>query len=158
MRLIKYGTRLNKDRLPYLVREMSQNYAGKNMGNSLLAYNILKDIEEAGSLAQEKFWMFCLDNKMHIIGYFTMFAGAKSLCPVDKGLLFTNALAAGAANIILAHNHPSGDLAPSDKDIALTKDVCQGADLLGMCLQDHLIVTDGAYTSIRETCPEIFSK
>ena len=42
MRLIKYDTRLNEDRLPYLVREMSRNYAGKNMGNSLLAYNILK--------------------------------------------------------------------------------------------------------------------
>ena len=157
-RVIKYGLRLGEDRLPYLVREMSHNYSGQDAGGPSQIADILREIEGGPSLIQEKFWMFCLDNCLRIIGYFEMLAGGKHCCLVDSSLLFTSALAAGADSIVLAHNHPSGDLSPSEKDVALTKRVAKGAELLGMHLEDHVVVCGGSYASIRSIYPEIFLK
>ena len=113
MRAVKYGIRLDKDRLPYLVKEMSHNYKGRNAGNAGRIVEILREIEEADSLCQEKFWLFCLDSGMKIIGYFELFAGSKDRCLVDRAHLYTCALSTGASHIVVAHNHPSGDPSPS---------------------------------------------
>jgi len=63
---------------------------------------------------------------------------------IDVGAVFREALKAGAEEIIVAHNHPSGDPTPSKADIAATKELCKAGDLLGVPLVDHLIVGDSA--------------
>ena len=115
MRAVKYGIRLDKDRLPYLVKEMSHNYKGRNACSPDRIIEILREIEEADSLVQEKFWMFCLDSGMKIIGYFELFAGSRDRCLVDRAHLYTCALSTGASHIVVAHNHPSGDPSPSKR-------------------------------------------
>ena len=69
---------------------------------------------------------------------------------IDPGTIFREALKAGAEEIIIAHNHPSGNLVPSNADIAVTLELKDLAERLGVPLLDHLIVTsfDADFTSI----------
>jgi len=64
--------------------------------------------------------------------------------------LFALALKAKATRLILAHNHPSGQLKPSNADIALTKRLQQGGNILGIEIADHLIVTPHNYYSFAD--------
>ena len=63
---------------------------------------------------------------------------------IDAGAIFREALKAGAAEIIVAHNHPSGDIAPSKADIAATKKLREAGELLSVPLLDHLILGKAA--------------
>ena len=63
---------------------------------------------------------------------------------IDVGSIFREALKAGAEEIIVAHNHPSGDIAPSKADIAATKKLREAGVLLSVPLLDHLILGRGA--------------
>lgn len=71
---------------------------------------------------------------------------------IDAGAIFREALKAGAEEIIVAHNHPSGNLTPSKADIAATAKMREAAELLGVPLIDHLILgMCGKFASINET-------
>ena len=71
---------------------------------------------------------------------------------IEAGVIFREALKAGAEEIIVAHNHPSGDLTPSKADIAATAKLCEAADLLGVKLLDHIILgpADSGFASLAE--------
>ena len=70
---------------------------------------------------------------------------------IDAGAIFREALTAGAEEIIVAHNHPSGDLTPSKADIAATMKLREAADLLSVPLIDHIILgRGGAFRSLAE--------
>lgn len=71
---------------------------------------------------------------------------------IDAGTIFREALKAGAEEIIVAHNHPSGDLTPSRADVDATRKLGEAARLLNVKLLDHLIIgtTLGGYTSLAE--------
>ena len=62
---------------------------------------------------------------------------------IDAGAIFREALKVGAEEIIVAHNHPSGNLTPSRADIAATARLQDGAELVGLKLIDHLIIGNG---------------
>ena len=59
---------------------------------------------------------------------------------IDAGAIFREAFRMGAEEIIVAHNHPSGDITPSQADLDATKQLCQGAELVGLRFLDHLIL------------------
>ncbi len=63
---------------------------------------------------------------------------------------FRRAISAGAAAIIVAHNHPSGEVDPSDDDIKVTKTIFEAGELLGIKMLDHIIFTNNSYFSFRE--------
>ena len=80
---------------------------------------------------------------------------ADGTAAIDAGAIFREALKAGAEEIIVAHNHPSGDLTPSKADIAATAKVCEAANLLGVKFLDHIILGDGdAFLSLAEFADE----
>lgn len=64
--------------------------------------------------------------------------------------IFKDAIRANAAQLIVAHNHPSGDPEPSPEDIALTRRIDEAAKIIGIELLDHVIVTSSGYTSLKE--------
>ena len=68
----------------------------------------------------------------------------------DPKRIFQAALKANASSIILAHNHPSGNLNASQQDIALTKKIKKGAEFLEIAVLDHLIITDESYKSLAD--------
>lgn len=99
---------------------------------------------------QEKVMVLLLDNKLTLIHskLLTIGTANASLCsPRD---VFMAALKEGAVNIILMHNHPSGDPTPSRQDIELTHRLEEGGKMLEIRLVDHLIIGDLCYTSMKE--------
>ncbi|MCK4267598.1 MAG: hypothetical protein KAX16_02100, partial [Actinomycetia bacterium] len=64
--------------------------------------------------------------------------------------LFKTAIRANGASIIVAHNHPSGDVEPSREDIELTRRLTEAGQILGIELIDHIIIGDGSWLSLKE--------
>ena len=94
--------------------------------------------------------MICLNRANEVIGYFKVSSGGTASTIMDAKVIFVQALQAGAHSIILAHNHPSGDLRPSEVDIKLTKQLIKGAQLLDMRVLDHIILTEKSHTSMAD--------
>ena len=102
-----------------------------------------------GDAAQEVMLVFLLNIKNHVVGFTEVARGSIDSCPVDLRQLFRVAVISGAAAIIVAHNHPSGDPTPSEEDRRLTRRVEEAAELLGIKLLDHVVVTDTDCSSMR---------
>jgi len=91
-----------------------------------------------------------LNRANEVLGIFNLSKGGVSGAFVDAKLIFSIALKGNASSIILAHNHPSGNLSPSKNDIALTKRIKEGAKLLDINLLDHLIITKNSFYSFSD--------
>lgn len=98
----------------------------------------------------EEFKILLLDRNNCCMGIVPISQGGVSGTLVDAKLVFASALKARACGLILGHNHPSGNLNPSQSDISLTKRLVQGANYLDLKILDHLILTDTAYTSFAD--------
>ncbi len=103
-----------------------------------------------GDSAQEHFLVFHLDCKNKVIGYTEAARGGLDSCPVDPRCVFRACIAAGASALVVAHNHPSGHCTPSAEDKRLTERLKKSAELLGLILLDHVIVSDEAHLSFAE--------
>lgn len=102
-------------------------------------------------LPQEEMWVLLLNQAGRVIATENLSRGGISETSVDVRLIMHKAISHLASAIILAHNHPSGSLQPSEQDIALTRRVEQAAQLVGFRLNDHLIIgDDGAYYSFAD--------
>ena len=103
-----------------------------------------------GELPHEEFWILYLNNSNKIIKSAQLSKGGITGTVVDVRLAFKEALQLGAVGIILAHNHPSGTLKPSQADIQLTKKLKIAGESLDIKVLDHLIVTEKAYFSFAD--------
>ncbi len=101
-------------------------------------------------LKKEIFKGIYLNTKNKIIREETLFVGTLTSTSVHPREVLRPALSEGAANIIIMHNHPSGDPAPSHEDVALTKQLSDACDIMGIKLLDHIIIGDGTYISMKE--------
>jgi DNA repair protein RadC len=99
---------------------------------------------------QEVFIALQLDNKNRVIGYQEVARGTGNACAVKPADVFRAAIIAGAISIIIAHNHPSGEPAPSAEDIALTKRIKRAGDLLGIAVLDHIVSAEKGHFSFAD--------
>lgn len=90
---------------------------------------------------KERFIAILLDTKNRIIGIDLISIGTINQAPTHPREIFRKAITAGANSIILAHNHPSGDVTPSSADIDVTKRIDKCGELLGIMLLDSLIIS-----------------
>lgn len=104
----------------------------------------------------EAFYAIPVDVKNRPLGVEVIALGSVDSCPVDIRKAFRAAIVLGASALIAAHNHPSGNLAPSLEDKALTERLAKAGHLLGLPLLDHVIVTLGDHVSLRERNPKLF--
>ncbi|MBF4465755.1 DNA repair protein RadC [Flavobacterium sp. LC2016-12] len=100
-----------------------------------------------GELPHEEFWVLFLNNSNKVISKSQLSKGGISGTIVDVRLVFKLALENGATGLILCHNHPSGNLQPSDADRQITKKIKQAGDSLDVKVLDHLIITETKYYS-----------
>jgi DNA repair protein RadC len=98
----------------------------------------------------EHFWLLLLNTRHEVLDRIELSHGGLASSPVHPREVFKAAVRAGAAAVILVHNHPSGDPAPSRADLALTARLLRAAKVIGIPILDHLIVGDGRYVSLRE--------
>lgn len=97
-----------------------------------------------GAPTVEHFVAVALNSRNEAIGWSTIAIGTETMCAVAPSEVCRFALLAGAAALVVGHNHPSGDPNPSSEDIALTERLGEAMRLLGIRLLDHVIVGDGS--------------
>lgn len=103
-----------------------------------------------GARAVEQFGVMLLDTKHRVIRTAVITVGTLDASIVHPREIFREAAAAGAAAIVLFHNHPSGDPEPSQDDIELTARLIAAGMIMGIFVIDHVILGDGQYCSFRE--------
>jgi len=103
--------------------------------------------------AQERFAVLLLDVKHRLIGTRIITVGTATETLASPRDIFREVIRQGATRLIVAHNHPSGSVEPSPEDIILTRQLLEGALLLGIPLLDHLILGNGEFRSLRQTTP-----
>ena len=99
---------------------------------------------------QEHFYALYLNRRHRILGYYRVSVGGINGTVADVRLIMAAAIKSASSAIVLVHNHPSGNLRPSDADIDLTKKVKQSAALLDIQVLDHIILTKDAYFSFTD--------
>lgn len=113
--------------------------------SSKLVFEIMQPI--IGELPHEEFWVLFLNNSNKVISKSQLSKGGMTGTIVDVRLVFKLALESGATALILCHNHPSGNLQPSDADRKITKKIKLAGDSLDVKVLDHLIITETKYYS-----------
>ena len=111
------------------------------------AWNDLKDIRAS---KKEYFVVFYLDIRNQIIKREIISIGSLNASLVHPREVFEPAIKNNTAQIILSHNHPSGDSHPSDDDLRLTTRLIKAGEILGIEIIDHVIVTEKKYFSMKE--------
>jgi DNA repair protein RadC len=99
---------------------------------------------------RESFYALYLNRANKVLGYQLISIGGISGTVVDVRCIYQAALKALAVNLIIAHNHPSGNNEPSDADIKITKKLKEAGNLLDITLLDHLILLPEGYTSMAD--------
>lgn len=99
---------------------------------------------------KEKFLVFWLNTSNMVQGFEIISEGILSASVVHPREVFRGSVVASCANIILAHNHPSGNPEPSREDISITKRLVEAGNILDVKVLDHLIITDEGFTSFVE--------
>lgn len=114
-------------------------------------YKLLRQTWDESKLELVEQFKIMLTNRANrVLGILEISTGGIAGTVADPKLIFVAALKAGASGIILSHNHPSGNLKPSQADIDLTKKIKEGGRLLEISLLDHIIVTTEGYYSFAD--------
>ncbi|MEO6833425.1 MAG: JAB domain-containing protein, partial [Chitinophagaceae bacterium] len=96
---------------------------------------------------QEQFIVLYLNQARSIIGYYRHSKGGINSTVADKRIIIGTALKCAAVGMVVAHNHPSGNLQPSDADLGLTRELKEGCKVVNISLIDHIILTKTGYYS-----------
>jgi DNA repair protein RadC len=107
-------------------------------------------VPEFGSQPVEHFGLLLLDTKRRVLRTTLVSVGTLDASIVHPREVFRAAATGGAAALILFHNHPSGDPAPSADDVELTRRMMRAGELMGIAVLDHIIVAETRYHSLRE--------
>lgn len=158
MKIHLFNLQLSKRyRHPQLVREQSFDYInGTVFDRPKEIYKLAVNVFHMDILAEEYVYIFCMDTKMRRIqGVFQLSHGTVNFSIASPREALIRVLLCGASNIVLVHNHPSGDVSPSQQDISLTRKMWNACNLLEIPLADHIIV-GREYFSFRENFPFIW--
>jgi len=149
MNINTYNIRFNSDRIGQLVKEETYAYSSDVavINTPEKAAELIETIWSGSQLAQEHFWLLTLDGARKVSGAFTVTVGTLTASLVHPREVFQRAILAGAASIIIAHNHPSGSLTVSKNDRDVTDKIRRAGNILGISLDDHIIVADGGFVS-----------
>lgn len=142
----------------FMVAEVEVTYRPKfraqerpKITTSEQAYNLFLSRWSKGKIELlEEFKILLLNRNSRVLGIADISQGGVSGTVVDPKIIFAISLKANASSIILCHNHPSGNLKPSDADIVLTRKMIEGGRLLDIVIWDHLIVNGESYYSFAD--------
>ncbi|MFN3678101.1 RadC family protein [Thermosynechococcus sp.] len=98
----------------------------------------------------ERFAVLLLDVRHRLLGFHVITVGTATETLAHPREIFREAVRRNASRLIIAHNHPSGNLSPSQADLDLTKQILQAGQVMGIPVLDHLILGNGDYQSLRE--------
>ncbi len=129
-------------------RQLSEGILRKVVSSSKSAADIL--IPLMSDLVNERFCLLCLSASNALLHYEFVSSGGLSSTVVDVRVIMKTALQQMASKVIIAHNHPSGNLKPSSSDRAVTEKIKQAGSVLDIQLVDHIIIGDQQYLSFAD--------
>lgn len=129
-------------------RNESEVMAREKITNSRDAFEILRST--MGDLPYEEFWIILLNKANKVIRKSSISEGGISGTVVDPKKIFKIALDCHASSIILGHNHPSGNIQPSEADHKITRKIREAGQMLDVAVLDHLIIGDDRYYSFAD--------
>lgn len=138
------------------IKEIKVSYSsGVNnkikINNSKDSYELLKSCWNMNTIElQEEFMVLLLNRNNQVLGIYPLSRGGVSGTIVDAKLVFSVALKCNASSIILAHNHPSGNLQPSEMDKRLTEKLKRAGEFLDINVLDHIILSRQNYYSFSD--------
>lgn len=108
-------------------------------------------VQDMAHLQQEHVRALLLDSGRRVVAISTIYIGTLNASVVRVAEVYREAIARNCPALILAHNHPSGDPAPSPEDVEITRALTAAGELLDIQFLDHLIIARGGWTSLRES-------
>ncbi len=129
-------------------RRMSEVMEKEKIGSSKDVFNMFRNI--LSDSHYEEFWLLLLNRANKILRTINISSGGLSGTVADPKKIFKMALDNNASSIILCHNHPSGNIKPSDADIKLTKKLTEAGKLLDLPVLDHVIIGEEKYYSFAD--------
>jgi DNA repair protein RadC len=150
MKIAELTCYLNESRQIYLEGNGYKTTPGRwHVNNPESTVDLINGIYKGNRLPEEHAWMLCLDNKSKVIGIFEVAKGNATTTIMPIREICRNALLVNAVGVVLVHNHPTGDVTPSDVDIATTVELKNAMKTIGITLCDHIIIGD-TYCSMKE--------
>lgn len=145
MRITQYKTVLTEERKVKLEKEKSKNCP---MIDSMInspdkVLSVARDFLRMHEDSEEHAYMLCLNTKLVLTSVFQISHGTVNGAMMGAREIFQKALLANAVNIIVMHNHPSGDCNPSIEDIKVTERLVKAGDIVGVSVMDHVIIGGG---------------
>lgn len=136
--------------LTELTKRMSKEIQGDKL--RLITPQNVADyyMQDMRHLSREQVTLLMMDSKNKIIKDMIISSGTVNTSIMPTREIFVQAVKYEAVNIILLHNHPSGDPTPSAEDIRVTKRLLEAGNLIGITLMDHIIIGDNRYISLKE--------
>lgn len=151
MRVTTYELRKGRDDLPALVKETSCNYPVIDSArNPEEIWKLMCDVFRLNDALEEYVYVLAFDTAMHLKGVFMISKGTQNYSVSGLREIFSRLLMIRAMSFIMVHNHPSGDVSPSDDDIKVTKKIRDAGELMEIKLLDHVIIGNNTYMSMRE--------
>ncbi|WP_336126842.1 JAB domain-containing protein [Mesoflavibacter sp. CH_XMU1422-2] len=142
----------------YTIQEIKVSYTSGNrdkvkITNSKDSYELFLSCWSQKTIElQEEFKVLLLNRNHQVLGIYPLSKGGVSGTIVDAKLVFSVALKCNASSIIIAHNHPSGNLKPSEADIRLTQKLKEAGSYLDVKVLDHIILSrEGYYSFVDES-------
>lgn len=129
-------------------REFADHKQLKVISSSGDAYRKMR--MQFNGLQHEEFWILFVNRRLAVLSIEPFSRGGINGTVLDTRMILRRGLELQATGFIIAHNHPSGNLLPSDADILLTRKVFEAGYLMDIHLQDHLIITEWGYYSFRD--------
>lgn len=111
---------------------------------------VYEEMFHLADINHEEFWVMLLDRANQVIEKVRVSSGGVAGTVADSRIIFKSAIQRYASSIILVHNHPSGNLRPSEQDIRLTKKLKAAGEVLEIPVLDHIIVTHHGYYSFMD--------
>lgn len=131
-----------------MVKEKTSLYANRKIASPSDAAELLREFLENSD--REMFLVCCLDSKNQPTCINVVSIGTLNSSLVHPREVFKTAILANSHSILVAHNHPSGDLSPSKEDIAVTQRLNDVGKLIGINLIDHLIIGSQNHASLKD--------
>lgn len=130
-------------------RQMEKPEERPDLGTATKIYNHMHPVLQDCDV--EEFWILLMNQNHRLIKKLRISHGGITEVSVDIRIIMREAVLANATILAVCHNHPSGNLRPSEQDNQLTYALQQACKLMRIHLMDHVILTDGAYFSYHET-------
>jgi len=142
---------MSKKIVTFQLKKTITEYVSVQIGSSLDSYNYMKQFYDDIDV-QESFYLLLLNRAQKTLGYVKISQGGITGTVVDKLIIAKYVVDSLAKTVILAHNHPSGQLMPSEADINITRGVTDMLKLFDVSVMEHIIMTSDGYYSFCDNC------